>query len=137
MDIENITGREIEGKLINVLDYEIRYDKNGSANWVKLIVSYHNKKDDKIMVKEFHGNMTGLYDYLVLIEKKMKKQRMQLMNQQRKKKPERRKNAREETLLQKRSANRKRIFLIQILIWIRNLLMHRFLRKKTNKTGSY
>ena len=74
MDIENITGREIEGKLINVLDYEIRYDKNGSANWVKLIVSYHNKKDDKIMVKEFHGNMPGLYDYLVLIEKKMKKQ---------------------------------------------------------------
>lgn len=78
LDAENIDVRSIEGKLIEIIDYEIRSNK-GVDNWIKCLIGIEevgpdNRPTGKILAREFHGNYQGIIQYLREVEKTYKKE---------------------------------------------------------------
>lgn len=74
MDVPSTTARELLGKKLIVVDYEIRKTVKGEDNWIKILFaldeedSYGNLTGRKI-VREIHGNYQGLYTYIRAVEK--------------------------------------------------------------------
>lgn len=74
MDAPQVQPKEIEGRQIDVLDYEIRHNGKDVDNWVKLLISLDEydgdgSKTGRKAVREMHGDYRGIIGYLRMAEK--------------------------------------------------------------------
>lgn len=74
MDAPQIMPKELAGRVITVLDYEIRQNNKGVDNWVKLLLSMEELSAEgtptgRVLVREMHGDYAGIYTYLRQVEK--------------------------------------------------------------------
>ena len=53
----------------DIIDYEIRHDKDGNDNWVNLFCGKKKDGSTKLKAFSFHGNMPCIYNWLRMIEK--------------------------------------------------------------------
>jgi len=80
LDAPNIQMKDIDGVDICILDYEMRTNKLGQVNWVKLLLMVKEKdiikeaEGEKILIREVHGDYKGIYSYLLECEKEYKKE---------------------------------------------------------------
>ena len=65
MDAEDVLDLE----LFDIIDYEIRHDKDGNDNWVNLFCGKKKDGSTKLKAFSFHGNMPCIYNWLRMIEK--------------------------------------------------------------------
>lgn len=74
MDAKQVFPKDMVGVVMDVLDYEIRQNTRGENNWIKLLMCMDEIGQDgmptgKKVVREMHGDLSGLYRYLSLCEK--------------------------------------------------------------------
>lgn len=74
MDAKQVFPKDMVGVVMDVLDYEIRQNTRGENNWIKLLMCMDEIGRDgmptgKKVVREMHGDLSGLYRYLSLCEK--------------------------------------------------------------------
>lgn len=74
MDAKQVFPKDMVGVVMDVLDYEIRQNTRGEDNWIKLLMCMDEIGQDgmptgKKVVREMHGDLSGLYRYLSLCEK--------------------------------------------------------------------
>ena len=78
MDARNIDIKDIVGVPVDLVDYEIRYDAKGEANWIKCLIGMPEHVDGvltgKRLAREFHGNYNYIIQFLLLCEKEYKKE---------------------------------------------------------------
>lgn len=78
MDARNIDIKDILGVPVDLIDYEIRYDAKGEANWIKCLIGMPEHIDGvltgKRLAREFHGNYNYIIQFLLLCEKEYKKE---------------------------------------------------------------
>lgn len=67
LDALHIEIKELEGKVFNLIDYDVRYDKNRQPNWVKCLVGIPTD-NGKVEAREFHGNYQGVLQFLLAVE---------------------------------------------------------------------
>ena len=53
----------------DIIDYEIRQDKDGNDNWINLFCGKKKDGSTKLKAFSFHGNMPCIYNWLRMIEK--------------------------------------------------------------------
>lgn len=74
MDARNIEMKEVVGKTLTVYDYEIRYNSQKQANWIKCLVGIDEvidgEKTGKMLAYEFHGNYQGIIQFMLACEEK-------------------------------------------------------------------
>lgn len=73
LDARNIEIKELINKRITVYDYEIRYNSQREANWIKCLVGFdeiiEGEKTGKVVAREFHGNYQGIIQFILMCEK--------------------------------------------------------------------
>lgn len=74
MDAKQVFPKDMVGVVMDVLDYEMRQNTRGENNWIKLLMCMDEIAQDgmptgKKVVREMHGDLSGLYRYLSLCEK--------------------------------------------------------------------
>ena len=73
MDARHIEVRDLVGVPITIYDYEIRYNSQKEANWIKCLVGVEETVDGaktgKILAYEFHGNYQGIIQFILAAEK--------------------------------------------------------------------
>lgn len=77
LDARNIEIKELINKKITIYDYEIRYNSQKEANWIKCLVGFEEiiegEKTGKIVAREFHGNYQGIIQFISMCEKEFGK----------------------------------------------------------------
>lgn len=77
MDARNIEIRELVGQTITIYDYEIRYNAQKQANWIKCLIGIEEvvegEKTGKILAREFHGNYQGIIQFISACEQRFGK----------------------------------------------------------------
>lgn len=73
MDAENIQIKDLLGIKFDVIDYEIRQDKDKNPNWIKVLIGIKEMDNDGVLTGkrkafEFHGNYQYLIKFLQMIE---------------------------------------------------------------------
>ena len=72
LDAPNITVKELadSGVVFAIHDYEIRYDeKSGAANWIKCLISFPSeRRNGRREMREFHGDLTNIIKYHLMLE---------------------------------------------------------------------
>jgi hypothetical protein len=51
-----------------VHEYDLRKDKNGNYNWIKLLISFKDKDKNRRIVRETHGDFQGIIAYHLALE---------------------------------------------------------------------
>lgn len=70
MDAEVYEPKDVlDLELFDIIDYEIRHDKDGNDNWVNLFCGKKKDGSTKLKAFSFHGNMPCIYNWLRMIEK--------------------------------------------------------------------
>lgn len=73
LDAKNIDIKELIDKKINIYDYDLRFNSQKEANWIKCLIGIEevvdNEKTGKIIAREFHGNYQGIIQFILLCEK--------------------------------------------------------------------
>lgn len=73
MDARHIEVRDLVGVPITIYDYEIRYNSQKEANWIKCLIGVEEvvdgTKTGKTLAYEFHGNYQGIIQFLLAAEK--------------------------------------------------------------------
>lgn len=74
MDAPNIQPKELLGRTVEVVDYELRRNGKGQVNWVKLLIAYDESDADGVLTGrkamcEMHGDYNGIYTYLLAAER--------------------------------------------------------------------
>jgi hypothetical protein len=75
LDAKHIEVEEVLGKTFNVYDYEIRY-KGDKPNWIKCLIGLPELSETgqftgRMQAREFHGNLSFIYHWLLYIESNM------------------------------------------------------------------
>lgn len=86
LDAPNIAIKDLaeSGIEFAVHDYEIRYDKNREANWIKCLISYKGKEaGGRRIAREFHGNFQGIIGFHLLCEREFGKEALLPMTRMR------------------------------------------------------
>ena len=70
--------KSIEGKVITLINYEIRQNK-GIDNWIKCLIGIselddNNNPTGRILAREFHGNYQGIIQFIRAAEKEYRKE---------------------------------------------------------------
>lgn len=78
LDAKNIDMKSIEGKVITLINYEIRQNK-GIDNWIKCLIGINELDDNnnstgRILAREFHGNYQGIIQFIRAAEKEYRKE---------------------------------------------------------------
>ena len=73
----NIDMKSIEGKIITIINYEIRQNK-GIDNWLKCLIGINeldenNNPTGRVLAREFHGNYQGIIQFIRAAEKEYRK----------------------------------------------------------------
>ena len=78
MDARHVEIKELLNNQITIYDYEIRYNSQREANWIKCLIGIEEIKDGertgKILAKEFHGNYQGIIQFILACERDYGKQ---------------------------------------------------------------
>lgn len=70
MDAEVYEPKDVlDLERFDIIDYEIRHDKDGNDNWVNLFCGKKKDGSTKLKAFSFHGNMPCIYNWLRMIEK--------------------------------------------------------------------
>lgn len=74
MDAPNVQPKELIGRVIEVVDYEMKMNGKGQVNWVKLLLSFDEVDEDGVItgkraMREMHGDYSDIYTYLLAVEK--------------------------------------------------------------------
>lgn len=75
LDAPNIPIKEIIGQPFNIVDYELRRDKEGNPNWVKLLVGIA-EPDGRVRAGEIHGCFQWLVQFLWEAEQQFGKEQI-------------------------------------------------------------
>ena len=91
MDARHIDVRDLCGTPFTIYDYEVRYNSQKEANWIKCLVGVdetgEGEKTGRMLAYEFHGNYQGIIQFLLACEKEYGKkailplEEMELENQ--------------------------------------------------------
>ena len=91
MDARHIDVRDLCGTPFTIYDYEVRYNSQKEANWIKCLVGVDEteggEKTGRMLAYEFHGNYQGIIQFLLACEKEYGKkailplEEMELENQ--------------------------------------------------------
>lgn len=81
LDADNIPIRDLEGKVFNIYEYDLRCDNKGTPNWIKCLIGIDEIDDDgkptgKKKAYEFHGSYMGIVEFIALSEKIIGKKEM-------------------------------------------------------------
>ncbi len=76
MDAKNISPKDLLGVKFTIYDYDLRKDKNGTANWIKFLIGIPDEKTGKILAREFHGGYSFLVDFIARAEKLVGKENL-------------------------------------------------------------
>jgi hypothetical protein len=70
LDAPNIDIKELASQGIEfcVHEYDLRKDKNGNYNWIKLLISFKDKDKNRRIVRETHGDFQGIIAYHLALE---------------------------------------------------------------------
>ena len=73
MDARHIEVRDLTGIPFTIYDYEIRYNSQKEANWIKCLIGVDEVVDGvrtgKTLAYEFHGNYQGIIQFILAAEK--------------------------------------------------------------------
>lgn len=73
MDAPHIDIKELVGRPVTIYKYEMRYNGQKEANWIKCLVGYDEttdgEKTGRTLAREFHGNYQGIIRFLIAAEK--------------------------------------------------------------------
>lgn len=73
LDAQNIDIKDLLDKKINIYDYDLRFNSQKEANWIKCLIGFeeiiNNEKTGKILAREFHGNYQGIIQFILMCEK--------------------------------------------------------------------
>lgn len=75
LDAPHADIKEIAGKTVTVMDYEIRKDKEGKPDWIKLLLSVPTE-DGINLAREVHGGYQYLVEFIVEAEKQFGKEKI-------------------------------------------------------------
>lgn len=79
MDARHLDIADLLSQTINIYDYEIRYNAQKQANWIKCLIGIEEIIDDeatgKILAYEFHGNYQGIIQFLEKCERRYRKEK--------------------------------------------------------------
>ena len=81
MDARHIDIKDLLGVVFCIYDYEIRYNSQKEANWIKCLVGVDEltpdgEKTGKTLAYEFHGNYQGIIQFILSCEKEYGKSAM-------------------------------------------------------------
>lgn len=68
LDAPHADIKEIAGKTVTVMDYEIRKDKDGNPDWIKLLLSVPTEEGINL-AREIHGGYSYLVEFIDKAEK--------------------------------------------------------------------
>lgn len=78
MDARHVEIKDLLGMSITIYDYELRYNSQREANWIKCLVGMEEVVDGertgKILAREFHGNYQGIIQFILACEREYGKQ---------------------------------------------------------------
>lgn len=78
MDARHVEIKDLLGMSITIYDYELRYNSQREANWIKCLVGIEEvvegEKTGKILAREFHGNYQGIIQFIQACERAYGKQ---------------------------------------------------------------
>lgn len=74
MDAPNVQPKDLLGRVVDIIDYEIRQNGKGQDNWVKLLIAYDEYDADGMATGrkamcEMHGDYRGIHAYLRALER--------------------------------------------------------------------
>lgn len=73
MDARHIDVRDLCGVPFTIYDYEIRFNSQKEANWIKCLVGVeeteHGERTGRTLAYEFHGNYQGIIQFLLACER--------------------------------------------------------------------
>lgn len=74
MDARNIEIRELVNVPVTIYDYEIKYNAQRQANWIKCLIGIEEiiegEHTGRIIAREFHGNYQGIIQFILECEQK-------------------------------------------------------------------
>ena len=74
MDARNVEIRELINVPVTIYDYEIKYNAQRQANWIKCLIGIEEviegEHTGRIIAREFHGNYQGIIQFILECEQK-------------------------------------------------------------------
>lgn len=73
LDAKNIEIKELLNRKITIYDYELRYNSQREANWIKCLIGFEETENGeptgRIAAREFHGNYQGIIQFIQMCER--------------------------------------------------------------------
>ena len=80
LDAKNIEIKELLNRKITIYDYELRYNSQREANWIKCLIGFEETENGeltgRIAAREFHGNYQGIIQFIQMCEQEYGKKNL-------------------------------------------------------------